>query len=195
MEEIAQEHMADIKIQINKVRREPNSDSEAGSGSESDNIANQDFIIDINDYEIPTEELDYGRYVDMLNIFTIYQKTLYNKNKSTNLFDGINYQEPSATNREIEKLYEEIYHYKMAQQNSSQSDTENRFIYLYNPADYKNKYLQDSSKLPEDYPFYIVSSEAPVQEYVSHNLITILDYISSLDWRNVSWSINQINEF
>jgi len=199
MEEITQErerererereHVSDIKIQINQASQD--------SESESDNIAEQECIIDINDYEIPTEELDYGRYVDILNIFTIYHKTLYNKNKSANLFDGINYQEPSATNREIEKLYEEIYRYKMAQRdlaNAETIDTKNRFINLYNPIEYKNKYLQkETDKLPEDYPFYIVNSGE--QEYVSHNLITILDYISSTDWRNIAWSINQINEF
>lgn len=146
---------------------------------------NNDINIDINDYEIADEEKEYGFYVDILNIFNIYFKTLYKKSINSTLFDDIDTDDIRSTNRQLEYLYEEIVKYK--------TSNNERYTELFDLAVYKEKYLNDDNKLPEDYSFYLVDING-IQK-VTHNLITALKYIATFDWKNDEWSINKINEF
>ena len=139
------------------------------------------------DYEIPKDEEATQPYVDLLNIYLVYYKTLFNKSQNYNLFSDINKQDDFSTNDIMEKLYEEIYKYKQAQNQSKQ------FIDLYKPEEYKKLYLSEpNSKMPEDHPLYMVYDGQ--DQYLSHNLITILVHLTGIDWCNVDWSINQIND-
>lgn len=141
--------------------------------------------INIDDYELAEEEQEYGTFVDILNIFNVYFKTLYGKKYDSTLFDEIDMDDFRSTNRAMEKLYEEIYKYK--------STNDERYTKLYDPSIYKFKYLIDNDKLPDDYPLYLIDINETNK--VTHNLIPALTYIASFDWKNIEWSINQINEF
>ena len=147
------------------------------------NDTNTQPNLNIKDYSIPDDELDFMSHVDILNIYNIYYKTLYNKNNNATLFDEIDLNEITSTNRSLENLFEEIHKFKISDQ---------RFTTLYDPTIYKNTFLKNSS-LPADYPFYIIKTED--EEKVTHNLITGINFIASKDWKNIKWSINQINEF
>jgi hypothetical protein len=139
------------------------------------------------DYEIPKDEETTQPYVDLLNIYLVYYKTLFNKSQNYNLFSDINHQDDFSTNDIMEKLYEEIYKYKQAQNQSKQ------FIDLYKPEEYKKLYLSEpNSKIPEDHPLYMVYDGK--DQYLSHNLITVLVHLTGIDWHNIDWSINQIND-
>lgn len=150
------------------------------------NVDDNDEEFDINKYEIPEDEKEYNHYVEMLNIYNVYYKLLFKKGSNCTLFDEIDMDIASSTNRALEKLYEEIYKYKKAQ--DSKQDL---YIRLFDPEEYKRNYLID--KLPEDYPFYMININ-DIQK-VTHNLVSALNYIASFDWQNINWSINQINEF
>ena len=142
--------------------------------------------INIDDYKLAEEEIEYAPYVDILNIFNIYFKMLYGKNNDSTLLDDIDQDDPTSTNRAMEKLYEEIFKYK--------SSKDDRYVKLYDPTLYKETYLvNNDEKLPEDYPFYMVDIDGNLS--VTHNLVTALMHIASFDWKSVEWSINQINEF
>ena len=145
--------------------------------------------INLDDYEIPNDEKEYIRYVDILNIFNVYFKSLFKKKQNSTLFDEIDTEDLSSTNRAMEKLYEEINNYKEANKNKN-----NRYVELFDPLIYKQMYLVSSNKLPEDYPFYLIDINNKEQK-VTHNLITALNYIANFNWKEIEWSINQINEF
>lgn len=132
---------------------------------------------------IQVDLLNTLNVVDILNIFNVYYKTLFVQNPENSLFDGV--EGDTSTNRAMEKLYEEIYRYK--------TTSETRFKELFDPEQYRKKYLVNDPKLPEDYPFYLVQISG--QQKVCHSLITVLFYISNFDWCNTEWSINQVNEF
>jgi hypothetical protein len=138
---------------------------------------------DLNDYEIPKDD-NNDLYFDIINIFNVYFKTLFNRDQNSTLFDGINSDDPCSTNRAMETLYEEIHRFKSCQNE--------KYIKLYDPTEYRDKYLI-SGKLDEDYPFYMVKLSN--SEKVTHNLITAISYIASFNWKECDWEINQINEF
>jgi len=144
---------------------------------------NENININLDDYNIPDDESDYLTHVDILNIYNVYHKTLYNKNNNATLFDEIDIENITSTNRSLENLFDEIHRYKTS---------DKRFTTLYDPIVYKNTYLQHA-KLPEGHPFYIIKIDDV--EKVTHNLITGINFIASNDWKNIKWSINQINDF
>lgn len=141
--------------------------------------------VDINDYELPEDEIPYTHYVDILNIYNVYFKTLFHKNHESNLFDSINNDDPTSTNRAMEKLYEEI--------DRDNKSADQKFTKFFKPDEYKSMYLHDGQKLTEGYPFYMINIGN--DQYVTHSLITALVNIAKTDWHNLYWSINQINEF
>jgi len=142
--------------------------------------------IDLSEYHIPEENKTEAMYIDILNIFNIYFRFLFNKDPTTTLFEGIDHNDPTSTNRAMEKLYEEINNYKKTK--------DARFIDMFDPSFYRDTYIKNNDdKLPEDHPFYLVEIDG--DQKVTHNLVTALIYISATDWQNNNWAINQINEF
>lgn len=142
--------------------------------------------IDLNEYHIPDDKKPEAMYVDILNIFNIYFRFLFNKEPSSTIFEGIDHNDPTSTNRAMEKLYEEINNYK--------NTKDERFIDMFDPGLYRDTYLKDDDdKIPEDHPFYLVDIDG--DQKVTHNLVTALKYIATTDWQNNNWAINQINEF
>jgi len=142
--------------------------------------------IKITEYEIPKEERDVIHYVDILNVFTVYFKTLFHKDKTYNILKDIELDKESSTNRAQEMLFDEIILYKNAK--------EKRLIEIYDVKDYKEKFLLNGQEIPEKYDTYLVVNKNNTK--ITHSLVTALSYIASLEnWYNVEWSINKINNF
>ena len=141
--------------------------------------------INPDDFEIPEENRLGEMYFDILNIYNIYFRHLYHQSPDSGLCDGIDPTDPTATNRALEKLYEEIHKYKTA--------TDKRYTDLFDPEAYRATYLSAGEHLPEDHPLYLI--EVDGEQKVCHNLITGLCHIASTEWHQNEWSINQINEF
>ena len=157
-------------------------DALPGQNKDSEHIT-----VDANesDDDDETEYVEYENYVDILNIYNIYFKTLFKKDHSSTLFDDIDETDELSTNRALEKFYDELFKYK--------SSPSKRFTELYDPLEYREKFLIKEPTLPEHYPFYLLRIGST--EKVSHNLLPILIYIASNDWHNTEWSINQLADF
>jgi hypothetical protein len=144
--------------------------------------------IDLNDYTMSDEDAEYGSYLNLINIFTIYYKTLYNKNGSETLLDEIDVDDVSSTNRPLEMFYDELYKYKNA--------TNDQYVNLFDKEEYKNLYLSEpDSHIPDDYPLYSITISDNNHEIIqiTHNLITAIMFVAEYDWINCIWSIDQLN--
>jgi hypothetical protein len=79
------------------------------------------------------------KLTNIFNIFQIYYRTLFNKDKNEKLFDNINYDDETSTNQSLELLYEYIHELKENTEKGEDftsvytSDTiqENKFNKLY----------------------------------------------------------------
>jgi hypothetical protein len=164
---------------------EDNSENENNEQEEFDNVE-----IDLSQYEVSEEDNQFGQYIDLLNIFNIYYKTIFKKTTTASLFEGIDLDDETSTNRALEMFYESMHQYKTSQ--------DDRYVELYDPDEYKEKYMSKNKTLPEDYPLYSVTvndTSVDKHEKITHNLITALVFISNHDWINCEWSINQLNNF
>lgn len=144
--------------------------------------------INLEDYELSSEDCEFGTYFDLINIFNVYYKTKYNKNHSANLFDGIDVQDDTSTNRALEIFFNEITNYKNAEKAKKYD-----FITLYDETEYSK--MKES--FPEDTSVYNVivtdSESEKIHKKVTHNLITAMLFIAEFDWINCEWSIMQID--
>lgn len=55
---------------------------------------------------------EYGQMTDLMNIHQIYYRTLFKKKNNENMFEEINYEDKTSTNRSMELFYEYFYEYK-----------------------------------------------------------------------------------
>ena len=132
------------------------------------------------------DEIEADHYVKILNIYSIYYKTLYNKEPSYNIFQDLDISDETATNRPLELLYEEIYLYKKTK--------EARYKCIFDTETYKKKYLSNGEEIPEEYNTYIVEIEG--KKKITHNLIPALSEIATYDnWMEIKWAINKVNSF
>ena len=67
---------------------------------------------DPSEYITAAEEQLVGKYVTLLNIFTVYFRNLFNKDPTLNIFQGVNYNKLDSTNRQMELFYEHLMKYK-----------------------------------------------------------------------------------
>jgi len=138
--------------------------------------------INLEDYELAEEEQELFQYLNLINIFNVYYKARYRAPETATLFEGIDFEDDTSTNRALEIFYEELNNYKKAEEKE-----EYDLINLFDEEEYalltKNK---------EDIPLYnVIINEN--EKKVTHNLITAILFVSGFDWINCSWSIVQIN--
>ena len=130
--------------------------------------------VDLNDFEFAPEEKEHARRINIMNIFTIYYKQLFNKEKESHMFEEINYEKENSTNRCMELLFEEIVKYnKCEDQNITK---------LYNEEEL------DIEKCPELYALLIDNKV----EKVCQLLIPLIVYLAGMEWTNIDWSIHPI---
>lgn len=136
---------------------------------------NLDTIPEDNELNTNSPELDItneDNYVNLLNVYLTYYKTLFNKNKSESLLDDINHDKINSTNRGIEFLYGEMA--KMKEDNDKDI--------IYKPGELK---LEECEEL------YVLLIDNK-QVYTCQLLLPLISYVSTLDWININWSIDPL---
>lgn len=134
---------------------------------------NKDIPFNIDDYKLADEEIEFGKHINLLNIFTCYYKKLFERKEHEHMFEGTNPEIRDSTNRCIEFLYEEIFKF-------NKSDEEDKDV-LYEPDDDN----LDINKCKELYILCIDNSPVLVCKF----LLPILQYLGEQDWLNIEWSI------
>lgn len=132
-----------------------------------------DQPINLEDYILADEEIEFGKHINLLNIFNCYFKKLFEKKESDHLFGGIDIDKDDSTNKSLEFLYEEIFKF-------NKSIEEDKDI-LYDPDDDN----LDINKCKELYILCI--DHAPV--YVCKLLLPLLQYLGEQDWLEMEWNI------
>ncbi len=124
-------------------------------------------------------EEDYSeenKMVDIINAFQIYYKKLFNKKQTDNMFSELNENDPLATNRQMEFLYEHIYKYK---ENEKQNNN-------------KNNLLNEEDEINlEDYDeFFALVIDGEIIK-LSSSLFSLMNYLVRLqdNWYEIHWSI------
>ena len=132
-----------------------------------------DENIDINEYIPANDELEYTKFVDILNIFNCYYKQLNEKNQESTLFDNIDFDKQDSTNKCLEFLYDEMNKF-------NKSHEQDKDI-LYEPHDKE----VDIEKWKEMYVLYIESNP----KYVCKYLLPLLQYLVEKEWFQINWNI------
>jgi len=145
--------------------------------SKDDTIIEEDYDddapINLEDYVLADEEIEFGKYVNLLNVFNCYYKKLFEKKESDNLFGDIDPSKLDSTNKSLEFLYEEVFKF-------NHSIEEDKDI-LYEPDDDQ----LDINKCKE---LYILCIDcAPV--YVCKFLLPLLQHLGEQDWLEMEWNI------
>ena len=123
---------------------------------------------------------EYENMVSLINVFQVYYRNLFNKKENETLFEDINYKDPKSTNRSMELLYDEMYKYKINQDNPE-------LITVYD-IDQFNKKAEDCEEL---YILMIDNKENKICE----TLFPLISYMSRLEWTNINWSINSLKQY
>ena len=124
-----------------------------------------------DDYILADEEEHLGKYVKLMNIFTVYFRELFKKDPSLNIFQGVDYNKLDSTNRQMELFYEYLMKYK-----ENQHDDD--LISIYPVEDL------DINKCRE---LYILKFND--QEYGCQFIIPLISYLSEQEWQTSQWSI------
>lgn len=141
---------------------------------------------EIEKMNLSEEDIIMGDYLNVLNIYTVYFKTLYGKDEQYALLDEINRYDDTSTNLALEMFYEELKIYQKA--------SDERYKKVFDIDEYKKMYLTDEKSLPDDYNTYIIQVED--EEKMSHSLIMALFHIAKFEnWYQIKWSINKVNTF
>ena len=128
--------------------------------------------MDDNEYIVPDDEKDYKEPVDFLNVFICYFRTLFNQKSNMHLFDDIDFNKTDATNRCMEFIYEHVYKFNQME-DKDKAD-------LYEPGDL------DINKCQELYVLVLDNK----QNKVCKTLAPIIQYVATLDWTQIKWSIH-----
>lgn len=134
------------------------------------------------EYNINNSYDKEDKMVDIMNIFQTYYKILFKKENNVNMFDGINFDDETSTNRSLELFYEHIFKYK---------DYENKnkieFIELYDEDD------DDVVKLNSDELYALLIDNNIIK--LSPSLFSIMSYLANnYNWRNKIWKIINLKE-
>jgi hypothetical protein len=129
--------------------------------------------IDINDYELANEEVEYGGAINVLNIFTTYFKKKHSLEQNVTMFDNIDYDQDDSTNKCMEFIYEEMYKYKKS--NEVDKDT------LYDPDN-----NIDINTCKELYALFIENELI----YICKYLVPLFEELAkNINWADINWSV------
>lgn len=138
---------------------------------EFDDDNDDNHEINEDEYILADEENKVGKYVNLMNIFTVYFRELFNKDPSLNIFQGVDYNKLDSTNRQMELFYEYLIKYK-----ENQHDDD--LVSIYSVEDL------DINKCKE---LYILKFNG--KEYGCQFIIPLISYLSEQDWKTATWSI------
>lgn len=115
------------------------------------------------------------RCVDILNIFQIYYRNLYNKDTNESLFHGIDSENISSTNRSLELLAEFVHEYKI------NSEVDEKMIVMYG----------EGEEFPNYDNLYSLLIDSKIKK-TSPSIYTLFLHVASLDWQNIDWKIMKL---
>ncbi len=127
-----------------------------------------------SNYDIEDMEI----FVDILNVFQTYYKNLYRKHEDETLFDGINYDDLTSTNRSMELLYDYIYEYR----SNKMKDTK-----LTNLYDETELNMNDYEEL------YGLIIDGTIKK-ISPSFLALLIYLVQLEWNDIDWKISKLKD-
>jgi len=111
------------------------------------------------------------QHVDILNIFMVYYKNLFQKDTDATMFHDIDYSKSNSTNRAMELFYDHVCKYKQHEDDEIKAS-----IYLDKPD------INDWTEL------YILTIDGEDEKYCQF-LVPLLSYLASKDWVTNKWSI------
>jgi len=132
----------------------------------------EDDKINIDDYELADEEVEYSTDMNLLNIYTCYFKQRFFQNQKATMFENIDYEKKDSTNKCLEMLYAEMFKFS----NSNEDDKD----ILYDPDSDIN--INDCKEL---YSLYVNNEP----KYMCKYLLPILKKLSVMNWLDLQWTI------
>ncbi len=128
------------------------------------------------------EDIMAEKMVEIINIFHIYYKILFKKEKNVTMFEGMNLEDNTSTNRSMELLFEHIYKYK---DNISKNKLE--LIEIYNEDD------SELLNLETDELFALLINNDINK--LSPSLFSIISHLANnFEWREINWKIINLKE-
>jgi hypothetical protein len=128
----------------------------------------------VNGEMLDCEDQASTKYVDLLNIFNKYYNILFHK-PDLHMFEGVDEDDVTSTNRCLELLYGEMYKY-----NENDKAGNGELNEIYEPTDI------DAKKYDELYVININNKASKV----TPSLFSAITYIAHLEgWINTNWSI------
>ena len=119
--------------------------------------------------------LDIDDNIEMLNVFLLYFKQLFNKEKNYHMFTEINYDEENSTTRPMELLYDHLYKYKLNHHNEEIT------------AIYKPEHIDIDNCIE----LYVLNLNGE-QKYACQFLIPLIKLLTKKQWLIIDWSIDPI---
>lgn len=146
----------------------------------SDEEYNPPTDINLDDYVLAdtveeSHESIYKNDINIINILTCYYKDTYGIEGKVSLFDGIESDDMSGTNKCMEFVYGEIFRFEKALEHDKDV--------LYTPDD-----EIDIKNYRELYCLMIDNEPKIMCAYT----LPIASYLSSVDWLNIDWAILNI---
>jgi hypothetical protein len=143
---------------------------------------NEDYEpFDENDYELPQIYEPTSKYIDCVNIFQVYYKTLFNKEENNSMLNGVDPKNKTSTNRSMELFYEALSKYNTAEQSGNIN-----FSTIYDPKQI------DLNSFDE---IYALKLDGAITK-LSPSLFGIITYIAHyVDWINDGWAIVSLKQF
>lgn len=114
--------------------------------------------------------------VSIINIFQLYYKKLYKKSDDETIFDDINYDDDTSTNRSMELLYEYMYEYRINKQK------DNKLVDIYDE-NIINAHCYEQ--------LYGLIIDDKIQK-ISPSFLPLLMYLVELKWTEIDWKISKI---
>lgn len=140
-----------------------------------------DLSNDISD-DLSDDLAEVVPMADIINIFLIYYKQLFNKSNSSTMFDDIDNNKDVSTNRCMEMLYEHIYKFNQAEADSGAIKKEDKTMLIEHD---DRSTPVDIEKFEELYLLKINK-----KQFMCELLLPIIIYIAETDdWIHTNWAI------
>ncbi|CAH6421777.1 Hypothetical protein KVN_LOCUS463 [uncultured virus] len=126
----------------------------------------------LDEYEFDPEENEVQESINLLNIYLCYFKNLHNCKPDQHMFTNVDSFKKESTNKCIELFYDEISKYKQFLDQPEK-------IKLCEPDCFDINEVEELYLLLLNYEPY----------KVCQTIFPILNYLSTLDWVNIEWSV------
>jgi hypothetical protein len=131
---------------------------------------------------------DYQKDVlilNLINVYQVYHRQLFNKPHNETLFHGIDLQNDTSTNINLEMFYEAVCFHEKASEKYKKLYDDDEYAYVSFENDDETKQNNDDINL------YIVKVKNTCK--YTYSLISALLFVAEHDWPSCKWSIYKAN--